>query len=532
VPNFFSFIDDSPSCQWGNGLAPNLCPSLFYGPVRGPLGSHHEGDRANDQEVERIVLYLLLSEVGVSYVLSSIHQQALSNTRASFHISPAETASSAMGAHSPTASAPRKLKPGPGLTVDEVQADQRRRLHAAVIGLVAQDGWGSIRMRSLIRVARVSSASFYESFASADECLASALDEAVTKVVRPSTSAQHEGDDWCSSIEAATTTLANEIAGHPEASRVAFVEVFAAGTITRRLIPNLFAELQSVLGLSFKTAPDSPPISRHLLAGMTAGLLRVVRQTILAGRTRDLPLVAKHLTVWLSSLPAPEVASLLGRPPEVARREPKPLPDEPGLRAQAVIGDRECLLKAASRLAASDGYGSLTPQRIRAAAGVSRRRFEENFSGSDECFLGSVQLMAGECAARADEWSSDTDEWARRTCRMILAITAQIARDPRHARLAFIDVYGPGDAGLLCREGLVSEAAEKFHLAVPKDRRPSRLSSEASVAAAWQIAQSTVAAGRAHDLPTVAPLLGYIFLAPVIGSREAARTALEESGWS
>src|ERR1700754_4827170 len=55
APNIFSFIDDSPSCKWGIGVALSLCPSLFDGPVCGPLGRHHEGDGSNDQEVERIV---------------------------------------------------------------------------------------------------------------------------------------------------------------------------------------------------------------------------------------------------------------------------------------------------------------------------------------------------------------------------------------------------------------------------------------------------------------------------------------------
>ena len=51
---------------------------------------------------------------------------------------------------------------------------------------------------------------------------------------------------------------------------------------------------------------------------------------------------------------------------------------------------------------------------------------------------------------------------------------------------------------------------------------------EASVGAVWHIAQSDVAAGRSRSLPTVAPLLSYIVLAPIIGSQTACLAIQKE----
>ena len=425
-----------------------------------------------------------------------------------------------------------KLKPGPGLSREEVLADQRQRLRSAVISLVASQGWKGVKVRSLARAAGVSSASFYRSFSNTDECLATALEANMTEVIGSAASVQHRGEDWRVSLRAAVEAFMQQLATHPQASRVALLDVFSAGPTARRRIPRAFAEIEGVLARSFQTDPDSPPVPRHLIAGMAAGMLRVARKTSLVDRVDELPGLADALTEWMVSLPRSEVTSLLAPQRKNPRREPRPFPTEtdPSY-SGAAVGDRECLLRATVRLGTTDGYASLSPARIRAEAGVSRRRFEETFTGADDCFLESIAMVATEGASRAYAWSSESEDWRSRTCRLIVALSAQAARKRRLARLAFIDILGPGRAGLVRREELLSRAAAELRATVPADERPSEMFAEASVAAAWHIAQVDIASGRAKGLPAIAPLLSYVVLAPIVGAVGAAEAAREEAGW-
>jgi AcrR family transcriptional regulator len=267
---------------------------------------------------------------------------------------------------------------------------------------------------------------------------------------------------------------------------------------------------------------------------MTAGLIHVARTTALTGRAAELPRFSAEISDWMLALPDPEVLSLLGPRPEALtepRRETHPFPAEAlAERGFVISGDRERLLRAAAKLVAREGFANLTAPGLRREAGVSRRRFEAIFENLEDCFLEAVEKTAGDAAAQAQAWSAETDDWERRTCRFVLALCAQAARNRPTARLALLGIFAVGRAGLIRRERMVGRAATRLRPTVPVDLRPSPIAAEASVAAAWHLAQSDTAAGRVRNLPAVAPLLSYLLLAPIVGPKHAAAAIQAELG--
>jgi AcrR family transcriptional regulator len=429
----------------------------------------------------------------------------------------------------------RKLKPGPGLPADQVLADQRRRLHGAMIALVDTTGWSGVRVRSLARTAGVSTSTFYKHFANADDCFASTYDAVMATALKHSAAAQRRQSDWQGSLRAAVETLMEDLANEPRAARLALLDIFSAGPSARKRIGLAVGELERLVSTSFSSAPRSVTAPRHLVAGMTAGMLRVARTTTMAGRGAELPGLAGQLGDWMVALPHPEVLSLLATPVGMAtgrsRREPTPFPaDDRPNPARATADDRQRLLRAAVKLAAVDGVANLTAPKLRSEAGVSRRRFEASFESVDECFLESVEMLAGDAATSAGTWSASAADWERRTCRFVLALCAQAARNRATARLAFLGIFATGRTGLLKREQMVTRTAAELRRTVPPERCPSAIVAEASVAAVWHIAQSDIAAGRARNLPSVAPLLSYVVLAPIIGPQTAAVAIQAEIG--
>jgi AcrR family transcriptional regulator len=426
----------------------------------------------------------------------------------------------------------QKLKPGPGLPAEQVFADQRRRLHGATIALVDRDGCDGLRVRSLARAAGVSTSTFYKHFVNADDCLASTYDAVMAAALDRAAAAQRREPDWRGSLRATITRLMEHFAADPRAARLALVDVFAAGPSTRKRIGRVVGELEGLVASSFSAAPRNVTPPRHLVAGMTAGMLRVARTTTLTGRAAELPEFAGELGGWMLTLPSPQVLSLLApstRAGQRPRREREPFPAESTATEACPVGDeRGRLQRAAVKLAERDGFAKLTAPRLRSEAGVSKRSYEGSYDSVAACYLDGIERFASEAAAGAHSWSEVGRGWETRTCRFVRGVCAQAARGRTRTRLVFQGIFAAGRTGLLRRESMVTSIATTLRATVPGAERPSPISAEASVAAIWHIAQFDVAAGRSRSLPTISPLLSYVALAPIVGPATAAAAIKDE----
>jgi AcrR family transcriptional regulator len=176
------------------------------------------------------------------------------------------------------------------------------------------------------------------------------------------------------------------------------------------------------------------------------------------------------------------------------------------------MGDeRERILRATVRLAASGGFQDLTATEIRRHAGVSRRGFNAHFASPTECFLESIEWLASIAADRGWSWAAIETDPYRRMSRMIVALTAQAARNELLAKLVLAGAVEIGREGLLCRERLISEAAAQTRAAIGPALAPP-WTADASVAAVWHIATVEALTDKAKSLPRLAPLLVQLML--------------------
>ena len=429
----------------------------------------------------------------------------------------------------------RKLKPGPGLSADRVEADQQRRLHRAMIDLIGERGWPGVKVRALTRAAGISTATFYKHFANADACLASTYRSVMAQTMAQSTEAQTLHSDWRESLHATVRTTLTTFAAEPRVARVALVEIFGAGPVSRQQIGLSIVDVEQLITAAFSRGLHRPRIPRRLVAGLTAGMLRVARKTVLVERSQDLPAITPHALYWMFALARPEILDLPATSPEARgrQREPQPFP-QPDRSAKfesaSRSDDRGRLLRATIKLAEQNGLAHLTAPAVRTEAAVSRQSFQAIFDDLEECFLDSVEMLVRDATEQARAWSSEAESWDRRTCRLLLALCAQAARNRRKAQLVFQEILIPGTPGLVRREKFIEIAATALRRTVPLEDRPPLLSVEASVSAAWRIAEIEVIAGRARQMPALAALISYIMLAPILGAEEAMKAILMEFG--
>jgi AcrR family transcriptional regulator len=385
--------------------------------------------------------------------------------------------------------------------------------------LAADLGYERVTVRALTRTAGVSSRTFYSHFANRDECLVSTIDSVGHEILRRAAQSRFDKLDWQGQVRASLGSLLRDLAGQPRAAQLLLVEVFAAGRPARTRATELTAEVERLLArlLAPGVAAVLPP--PRLVVGIAAGIVRVATMTTLTGRADELGRLAGELGDWVIDTYDERAVALntwaQRRHRKGGRREPLPLPAS--LSAIDGHGDGDRILSATSRIASGSGFAKLTASKIRREAGVSRHSFDTRFGDATECFLAAVESLARTAAVRADAWAAGTGGKEHRSYRTVLALCAMAARNQSHARLVLAMILAPGRVGLLGRERLISAAAERLMETRQAPPRQSPLAPEASVAAAWRIAQREIVAGRGDRLPRSAPLLSAL----VVGRQPA-----------
>lgn len=397
--------------------------------------------------------------------------------------------------------------------------------------LVGTVGFENVTLRELTNLAGVSTRTFYEHFGNGggrgkDECLLLTHQAIAKQIEARVIAAQSGAPDGREQLRLGFDAFLREIEGNPQGARLALVEVHALGRAALDQTRRTEGNFERLVSKSFSRTLDGAEMPPVLAKGIVAGTAGVARARLLAGREWELPGLVDEVSDWTLSFASPEVAVLA----ELSRR-PESLDLASGDVDEEVESgpedERALILTAVTKLAAAEGYGEgygkLTPARVRRAAGVRRRAFDAHFKGVDDCFLAAVELRVAKVLEHIAEQAtaSGSDGWHVSVSRGIEALCLHIARDPVFAKLALVETYATGFAGMRSREKLIDVTAEQLRAGAPRAQRPSKLEAEASTSAVWSIIRHCVASGQSRQLSQLAPTLSFLALTPSVGAPKA-----------
>lgn len=112
-----------------------------------------------------------------------------------------------------------------GLEPEVVEWVQRERLFAAMVAVVAEEGYPAASVERVCSRAGVSRRSFYHLFADREECFAGAYVEVASQMTALVLNAFEQDGSLRQRIELALEALLNFCAAEPEAARACIVEV-------------------------------------------------------------------------------------------------------------------------------------------------------------------------------------------------------------------------------------------------------------------------------------------------------------------
>jgi AcrR family transcriptional regulator len=407
----------------------------------------------------------------------------------------------------------RKLRPGQRLPAGEVAQNQRERLFAALVAVVAEKGYEGTRVEDLLELSGVSRSAFYEHFSDKQDCLLAAVEAFVGPAIETvGTASRSFGGEQRG--KAALDALVRQIVAQPAASRLCFVEVFAAGPRAVEQIERATGACQGFISASLDEIPGREQMPAEIVRASIGGLRKVIHTRLYKGEEQDLPGLVPQMWDWVLSYPPP---------PEPLRR---PLDRPPAGKARLEGYDQaERILRALASVVAEKGYPAVTVGDIAARASISLSTFYANFADKEEAMVAAVDSGSAQMLATTLPAFRRASDWPQAVRGALGSMFAFCAAETEYTSLGAVDVYAAGKRALKQRD-LVMESMEA--LLVPGyERNPhaSPIAAEAIGGAIYSMIYDQVQRGGAESMQEIAPLATYVTLAPFTGAGEALAVA-------
>jgi AcrR family transcriptional regulator len=289
---------------------------------------------------------------------------------------------------------------------------------------------------------------------------------------------------------------------------------------------------EQMLAHSFADAPDSAPLPKPIVRGITGGLLGVTAGYLLGGHTGDSVNLAEELLRWTLLFQTPAAQALNERMSahlNVRMREISSTYGHGLNGAEATSHDeRTRLLQGILRLVTRENYRDLSAPQIADEANLPVETFCELFNSKEECFLEALDTAGDELLAIAADPALVSDDWPRAVRRVLAELTHYLADHPLHARALSQEAYFSGAQALERTLELSHSIATLLTEGAPAQPQGS-LIAEAVAGAIWHTIRCQAASGRVQLLAALSDHLAYVVLVPYIGAEAAGELVTEES---
>jgi AcrR family transcriptional regulator len=435
--------------------------------------------------------------------------------------------------------ASRKLPRGPS-ALDPATARelQRTRLQAAMVTVVARNGYAETRVADIAAEAQVSRNAFYALFADREACFMATweatLAQAVEQVLQLMSARPGVPRSVQESLQGVMRGLAAAVIARPDHARLLLVDALAVGANGPALRRQVVRRVEQWIGEAVSRTDGPTTISPSCRTVIACGVLQVIDQHLQSGRVRQLRGLADDLATWAvsyeTSSPLPAHRTLSEPPAPAPPRRSLPLPRGHQKLPRSFVDryQRERVLQAVIDLAADGGYTGVTVPEVVAAARISNNTFYDHFADKHSAFLAAydetfASLFAASWAAAAGQ-----TEWTGAVRDGITAWVDHLAADPGRARFGFIDVLTSGrDAAAKMDESYQAFAHLLSHGydSLPPGKSVPPIATYAISAGIAGLVTEWIVSGRTHELHELAPDLCYAALAPFLGDPDARSTA-------
>jgi AcrR family transcriptional regulator len=430
-----------------------------------------------------------------------------------------------------------------GLDPELVKHDQRERLRGAIVELIAEKGYPSVRIVDLAKLAHVSQPTFYSLFTDKEELFLSAYDEIAQRTGQTILQAYNESGSQGERLRVAMHAFAELAVAKPHAMSLFMLGAFGAGsTALERRRRTLDALEGSILASRDRAAAmGSTDLTVKAILG---GIREVTAARLRDGRQAELPRLVDDLASWAASYPR-KLPDGLGAPPgarsdgdhgtvqssERARRAEGRLPSgRSDLPRQFIVkSQRERIVDATAAIVAEKGLAGLTIPEIAKRANISNQTFYSIYGSKRDAFLGAQKVGMHQALGIAVEAYNAQDDWPQAVAAGVRALLDYLASEPAHAHLNLVDTFAVSPEAIEIRnaamKGFAAYLKPGYEIAAKQHTDVTAVAAEAITGGIWQVLHHYVENDCVAKLPLAAPQLTYMALTPFLGPAAAGDVA-------
>jgi AcrR family transcriptional regulator len=196
------------------------------------------------------------------------------------------------------ASSPRQLPSGRHrLSPEAVESDQRRRMLAAMAGVLEGHGYARATVSQVLERAGVSRRTFYEQFRDKDDCLLAAYDDAERRAWAQAAAAAAgvPAGDWPRRVHVAVGAVMGFLAAEPAAARLFTLEARASGAAIAERHRRALGRVVDALQAGNRAGPGSADLPGGTERALVANVAALAGSHVLSGTTELLPGLAPQL---------------------------------------------------------------------------------------------------------------------------------------------------------------------------------------------------------------------------------------------
>lgn len=161
--------------------------------------------------------------------------------------------------------------------------DERQRIVAAMVELVAEQGYKATTVKQLLKRAGVTRADFRRSFAGKQDCFLEAHDEISERFATRVFAAFESEKEWRDGLRAAAYVAAHWIGDHPREARYVVIEMVSAGEFAQARREETLRGFVDLVDSGRKQLDKPDSVSRGMAEGVVGGVLGMLTRHLRRG---------------------------------------------------------------------------------------------------------------------------------------------------------------------------------------------------------------------------------------------------------
>ncbi len=183
------------------------------------------------------------------------------------------------------------MRPPPGrqrLSREFIARHQRARIVAALAAETAERGYRAVTVADIVRRAGIARNTFYDNFASKEDCFLATQDFGVEESLRRIVEAGGAIEDWKERLAAGLGAFLGYVASEPALARTCIVEALSAGPAAQERHEQSLQAFLPLLRLGRESSPHGEELPDTLEETIAGGIFWVIYQRIVLGETEQI----------------------------------------------------------------------------------------------------------------------------------------------------------------------------------------------------------------------------------------------------